>query len=170
MKSLKQILDEHGADKSSKHKYYEIYEPLFEENRDKPINFLEIGIWMGKGMEALLEYFPKANIYGIDIFSRMKPSDVPVLSHPRAHYAIGDSTDITTTSLIQKEFGVEFDYILDDGAHWPKANMLTFRHCSPFLKDGGLSRKAKEQLGWEPTPFAEGLARTIEELRRQKRI
>lgn len=138
MNELKTIFDKFGADKSSKHKYHEIYEPLFKENRNKEINFLEVGIWLGKGMEALLEYFPKANVYGIDIFTRMTPNDVPVLSHPRAHYAIGDTTEISTTSLLRKEFGVEFDYILDDGAHWPKANMLTFRHCSPFLKDGGL--------------------------------
>lgn len=136
--NLKAIFDKHGADKSSKHKYHEIYEPLFEPNRDKEINFLEIGIWYGKGMEALLEYFPKSQVYGLDIFSRMTPDDVPVLKDPRAHWAKIDTMDVKTTSVLDKEFGVKYDYILDDGAHYPRANMLTFRHCSPFLKKGGL--------------------------------
>ena len=26
---------------------------------------------------------------------------------------------------------------MDDGAHWPEANRLTFKHLSPFLKEGG---------------------------------
>jgi len=136
--NLKNIFDNNGTDKSSKHKYHEIYEPLFAPKRNEEINFLEVGIWYGHGMQSFLDYFPNGQIYGIDIFSRMTPDDVPALKNDRAHYVIGDTTSWSTSSLLTREFGVEFDYILDDGAHTPEANMLTFRHCSKLLKPGGL--------------------------------
>jgi SAM-dependent methyltransferase len=138
MIDLKQIFAKYNADKGYKHRYDEVYEPLFAPNRDKEINFLEIGIWKGLGMQALIDYFPNGQIYGADIFKRLTPADVPVLLHPRAHYLHADSTKPDITSLLESEFGVKFDYILDDGAHWPTANKLTFRHCVPMLKPGGL--------------------------------
>jgi SAM-dependent methyltransferase len=135
--NLKQIFEKHGTDKASKHKYHEIYEPLFEPKKNDEINFLEIGIWKGLGMASLIDYFPNGQIYGADIFTRMTPNDVPILQHERAHYIKADSMSWGITSLLERKFNVEFDYILDDGAHYPEANMLTFRHCSPFLKTGG---------------------------------
>ena len=137
MKTLRQIFDECKTDKGSKHSYDLIYEPLFEPNRMNPINFLEIGIWKGHGMAALHEYFPNAAIYGIDIFTRVNPEDVPILQEWRCDWAKGDSTDPRICSVLDAHFGVMFDYILDDGAHHPEANMLTLRHTWKFLKPGG---------------------------------
>jgi len=136
--TLQEIFEKNGTDKASKHKYHEIYEPLFKSNKNKKINFLEVGIWKGHGMQAMLDYFPKAQVYGLDIFSRMTPDEVPVLKDPRAHWAKADTTKSQTASVLATEFNVKYDYILDDGAHHPEANMLTFRYCSPFLKKGGV--------------------------------
>lgn len=137
MKTLRQIFDEHKTDKGSKHSYDRIYEPLFEPRRNDQINFLEIGIWKGLGMASLHEYFPNGNIYGVDIFTRINPEDVPILQEGRCSYVKGDSTKPEISSVLTREFGVQFDYILDDGAHHPEANMLTFRHTCKFLKPGG---------------------------------
>jgi SAM-dependent methyltransferase len=136
--NLKEAFDKNGTDKSTKHKYHEIYEPLFEPNKDNEINFLEVGVWKGHGMAAFLDYFSKAEVYGVDIFTRITPEEVPIFNHERAHWVKGNSLEPSITSLLRSEFGVEFDYILDDGAHYPEANMLTFRHMSPLLKSGGL--------------------------------
>jgi len=137
MNELGKIFTKHGADKASKHKYHEIYEPLFAPKKDEEINFLEIGIWMGYGMASLVEYFPKGMIYGVDIFSRMEVNDVPILDHDRTDYAKADTTKPEFSDVLSKTFDVQYDYILDDGAHYPEANMLTFRHASPYLKPGG---------------------------------
>lgn len=138
MNELGKIFTKNGADKATKHKYHDIYEPIFAPNRDKKINFLEIGIWKGHGMQSFLDYFPNGQIYGLDIFTRMSPDDVPALQNPRAHWAKVDTTTSKTSSILSTKFGVEYDYILDDGAHHPEANLLTFRNCIPYLKSGGI--------------------------------
>ena len=136
--SLKDLFDKHHTDKSSKHKYHEIYEPLWEPIRDKEINILEVGVWKGHGLAAMHEYFPNANLYGIDIFSRITPEEVDILKEDRVKWVKGDSTNIVSRSLIENAFGVEFDIILDDGAHCPASNMKTFQTLSPLLKDDGM--------------------------------
>lgn len=138
MKSLKQLFDTYGADKGHKHHYDNIYEKLFSPKRNEKINFLEVGIWKGLGMAALRDYFPNGEIYGIDIFTRIKPEQVHVLGLNRTHWIKGDSTNIAISGLLADQFGVQFDYILDDGAHYPEANKLTFRHLNQFLKPGGM--------------------------------
>ena len=137
MKSLREIFEENQTDKGSKHSYDTIYEPLFEPRRNDDINFLEVGIWKGHGMASLHDYFQNGRIYGIDIFTRMTPEEVPILQEWRCDWAKGDTTNPSISGLLVAKFGVMFDYILDDGAHHPEANMLTFRHLAPFLKVGG---------------------------------
>lgn len=152
---LKDLFHKWGCDKGHKHRYHEIYEPIFAPKKSEPINFLEIGIWKGAGAASLIDYFDDVNVYGLDIFTRMTPEEVPVLQHERMKWAKTDSTNIETVNVLAHDFGVEYDYILDDGAHHPEANLLTFRYCSPFLKSGGvyiiedvwpLERMSSEQL------------------------
>jgi cephalosporin hydroxylase len=76
-------------------------------------------------------------MYGIDIFTRIQPHQVPILEEWRVNWAKGDSTNPNIVSVLSNEFGVFYDYVLDDGAHTPKANKLTFRHVAPFVKPGG---------------------------------
>ena len=130
---LAEIFNKHGCDKTQRHNYHKIYEPYFKKLKDKKINILEIGVFRGAGMSALIEYFPKATVYGIDIFTRVDTDEVQVLQHPRARWMKGDSTK--ETNLFD---GVEFDLIIDDGYHTPEANKLSFRNTWPQLKEGGL--------------------------------
>tara|TARA_Y100000114_G_scaffold141431_1_gene147170 strand:- start:239 stop:856 length:618 start_codon:yes stop_codon:yes gene_type:complete len=136
---LGKLFRKYQCDKGTKHKYHKVYSELWESLRDEPINFLEIGIFQGLSTRAFLEYFPKANFYGIDIFSRLNPEDVPVLNNERVKWIKGDSMDHNIRSQIKKEWkDIQFDIILDDGKHTPEANQLTFKNISPFLKDNGM--------------------------------
>ena len=138
MPALKELFNKYQCDKSAKHGYHEVYEKLFGPKRNDPINFLEIGIFKGASTAALHEYFPNGTICGIDLFVREKENDLPILNEERVKYVKGDSMSYAITGLLSSEIGIEYDYILDDGAHYPEANMLTFRHMSPLLKSGGL--------------------------------
>ena len=132
--NLKELFDDDGCDKSHRHSYHEVYEPHFEPLRNEKINILEIGIFEGLSTSAFLDYFPNATIYGVDIFTRLNPEDVPVLEHERVKWAKGDST-------IMKELpweDVKFDIIIDDGKHTPEANKLTFENMFPYLKEDGM--------------------------------
>ena len=139
MSELLKLFDKHGCDKGSrKHFYNEVYEPHFEKVRNDPINILEIGVFLGESTAAFHEYFPNANIYGIDIFVRTSPEDLEILKEERVHFIKGDSMDPMIKTQIEEEWpGVKFDIIIDDGAHWPEANRLTFKHTAPFLKEKG---------------------------------
>lgn len=139
MSDLLKHFDDGDTDKGSrKHFYNEVYEPHFEPLRNEEINILEIGIFRGESLRAFHSYFPKANLYGIDIFTRVNPDDLGVLKRDRVHWLKGDSLSPTIVDLVNEKWpGVKFDIIIDDGAHWPEANRLTFKHMFQFLKDDG---------------------------------
>lgn len=122
------------------HYYHLEYEPEMEKRRNDPIKILEIGIFTGTSFNTWHEYFPNAEIYGIDIFTRLKPSDVPALALDRVHYIKGDSTKASITKTIADTWGedIRFDFIIDDGLHTPDANRLTFNHIVPYLADDGI--------------------------------
>ena len=47
--------------------------------------------------------------------------------------------DASLPNIIKNAWGkhIKFDFIIDDGAHYPEANRLTFENCYPFLKKNG---------------------------------
>lgn len=135
MKTLEEIFRSNKCDKID-HGYDAVYSKFFEKIRNySTINLLEIGIWKGASVDSWLEYFPNINIYGIDIFSRIKEEEVPALKNPRMHYIKGDSTNPNIREQIAEKWGenIKFDIVIDDGLHTPDANRLTFNHISPFL-------------------------------------
>mgnify|MGYP000032360983 FL=1 len=137
-KPLKELFDWHDCDKSQAHKYYKIYEKYFEEVRDEPINLLETGIFRGASTKAWLDYFPNAKIYTIDTFERVPPRKIGVLKSSRVRWFKGDSTHAGVGKRLIDNWGmIKFDFIIDDGAHWPEAQKNTFKNFFPFLKEGG---------------------------------
>lgn len=139
MKTLRELFDKHGCDKGSKkHKYDRCYELYMEDKREDSINLLEIGCFRGESIRAWFDCFPNANIYTIDIFERVDTSKIDILQEDRVHWLKADSMNASLPSRMRKKWGeVEFDFIVDDGAHFPEANRLTFNHCFPFLKRDG---------------------------------
>ena len=140
MGALRELFDEYECDKGTKkHMYDRCYEPYMEAKRNEPINILEIGCFRGESTKAFLDYFPHANIYTIDIFERVKPKDIEVLNDERCHWLKHDTTNAYLPTAMKNKWGdVKFDFIIDDGAHWPEANRKTFESCFPFLKEDGV--------------------------------
>ena len=139
MSDLLKLFDKHNTDKGSrKHFYQEVYEPHFEKIKNKDINILEIGVWKGESTAALHEYFPNAIVYGIDIFVRTNPEEISILNEDRVKWIKGDTMDPLIKDQCREAWpNVRFDIIIDDGAHWPEANRLTFKHLAPLLKKKG---------------------------------
>ena len=140
MGTLREMFDKHGSDKGSKkHKYDRCYEEFFEPVRNDEVNLLEIGCFKGDSTAAFREYFPNGNIYTIDIFERHTAESIDVLKQDRVHWLKHDTMHAGLPHAIRKTWGldIQFDFIIDDGAHWPIANRLTFENCFDFLKEGG---------------------------------
>lgn len=136
---LAKLFNKYNCDKASKHLYHTVYGPELEHLRDKPINILEVGVFKGASTAAWLEYFPQATIYGLDVFTRVEPKDIPVLNDPRVKWLKGDSTSIDViTSIKQAWPRIRFDVIIDDGLHTPRANASTLGNLFGLLKTNGI--------------------------------
>lgn len=129
------------TDKAS-HNFLTFYEKHIQKFRNERIRLLEIGIG-GKAHATLLkieggnslrtwaEYFPNAEIYGVDI-------DASCLDYKydtdRIKTIIGSQTDREFLNSIEGEF----DIIIDDGGHTMEQQMITFGCCFEKLKTGGV--------------------------------
>jgi len=134
--SVTVAFDRHGTDKGSTyHNYGRQYEDLMRPYQDKPIRFLEIGVFKGKSMPAWRDAFPNAQvIVGVDI-----DPECSVYSNADKGIVvlIGDATDPDTVNRINSTYG-PFDIIVDDGRHTNRAMIESFEKFFPLLADGGL--------------------------------
>ena len=73
---LKTLFDDYDCDKGTKkhHYYMNTMKNTLSHLKDEPINLLEIGTYLGASTQAFHDYFPKANIYTIDIFQENSTS------------------------------------------------------------------------------------------------
>ena len=140
MSILRDLFNRYNCDKGSKHNYERVYEQFFEPLKDKEINILEVGIYYGRSLQVWKEYFPKAQIYGIDTFQRIQPNEIQALSEDNIHWTTCDSTSLNCTSIVSNAFGqdTKFDIIIDDGLHTPEANAKTLKNFWPLLKRDGI--------------------------------
>ena len=141
--------NKHGTDKCKKHSYQYIYANLFEELKEKEINFLEIGIGNGNSLLLWHEYFQNAlNIFGIE----NNPKNIATTNSKLFYQSIDDaqqpghkreqkiqllegtSTDRGRTDHFEKEF---FDIIVDDGSHIIGDQLVTLLNLWDKLKING---------------------------------
>jgi hypothetical protein len=135
---LTQIAMRHGTDKWGGHFYTPVYHELFKDLRDRPLKMLEIGVGGfsfynagGHSLRMWAEYFPNADITGIDIV----PKRVPVPD--RVRILQGSQDDMAFLAKVGADHG-PFDIILDDGSHIPQHVVASFNGLFPHLKEDGL--------------------------------
>jgi hypothetical protein len=136
MESLDVIFNKYDTDKNSYfHNYTRQYDSLLEKFRDKPIKYLEIGVFNGGSIKAFRETFLNATcILGLDIDNRCKQYED---NNNNIFVEIGDATDSNFINKIINKYG-SFDIILDDGSHINKDVIESFELLFPLLNDNGL--------------------------------
>lgn len=134
--NLDKIFDSVDCDRGSKkHFYGEIYSQYWD--KAKPTKLMEIGIFKGAGLKAYDQYFDQVELLGLDTFQRVPPEDLDVLERDNVDWIKADSTDQTKAQEVISRYYKHFDFIVDDGLHFPEANMLTFQNYWSALKSGG---------------------------------
>ncbi len=129
-KSFKEISDNVDCDKSTYHEYDRIYPTFIEKWRNESINIFEIGIEQGKSMKIWENYFPHANIWGMDIQN--------TYNSPRCNVFIGDQSKIEDLINISNKIP-QCELIIDDGSHEPQHQLKTFNFLfKNVLKSGGV--------------------------------
>lgn len=123
-----------GTDKaSSHHNYTEIYAQHFEQIRNEPVRFLEIGIYEGGSVKMWEEYFPTAELHFIDAsFGAVK------YRSERSHYHLGDQANPKDLKQFIENSGGRFDIIIDDGGHTMRQQITSFIHLFPHVNPGGV--------------------------------
>lgn len=131
---LDQIALEAETDKSSAfHNYTKVYAKYLSKYRNKPIKFLEIGIYHGDSVKLWEKYFTKADLHFIDI-----NSDQILYHSDRSHYHYVDQTDKKGLVEFAKNVRRGFDVIIDDGGHRMDQIINSFQALFPFLNSGGM--------------------------------
>ena len=116
---------------SSKNRFgfIQIYEKYFDKIRNNRINILEIGIDKGDSLRIWRDYFPNANICGIDI----EKKDFKING---VDFFFGDQSDEIFLKTIIDKFN-SFDVIIDDGSHISKHIISSFKYLYPHLNNNG---------------------------------
>lgn len=133
----------HGTDKSSYgHGYARLYQRHFASRRPTVRKLLEIGVGgtsSGRGYETTeggqslrlwSDYFPNAEIVGIDINSK-------AISEPRIRFEQGDQSDQDFLRALIEKYG-PFDIVIDDGSHVGKHIIASFAALWSAVIPGGM--------------------------------
>ncbi len=135
MRSLDKIAHSLGTDKSSEiHNYCVKYEKWLPFNRLEPLTILEIGVLTGKSLLTWREYYPYAQIVGIDINPDCKQYED--LSKKIA-VEIGSQDDLEFLKTVIEKWG-PFDMILDDGSHMNSHVIASFNYLIDSVKSEGI--------------------------------
>ena len=134
--SVEEAFRKTKTDKLSRHGYHRFYQEAFRPYYNQSISLLEIGVLDGKSLESWGMIFPKANrIVGIT-YKRTKTNLAPGSKEKVVVYE-GDQGDASFLDQVIAAVGA-FDIIIDDGSHWPRHQLGTFRHLYPTLNWNGL--------------------------------
>ena len=125
--NLKPIAAKYGSDKCAWHSYGRIYDQLFYGKTVRKM--LEIGIGYkgllgekyqnGAGLRMWAEYFPEAEIYGLDL------REDALVNEGRIHSYQCDQGSIKSLRAAREAIGTGFDLIVDDGSHQPEHQILS---------------------------------------------
>lgn len=129
--TLTELFAKYPTDKLSAHSYAPLYEEVLAPYRESATAILEIGIEHGQSLRAWREYFPRANVYGIDnAKSKMFDEDRIATFH-------ADTTDRDGFLGVIYRLP-QLDIVFDDGGHVISCQLFTVAALWSKLKPGGL--------------------------------
>ncbi len=132
MTELCEIADGHGTDKAPWcWNYTPIYYDWLNPVREKMRTVLEIGVLKGQSLRTWRDFFPNANVYGVDNEERW------MISEPRIKTFLGDAYEHGFMSRVLQEVG-PVDFFVDDAMHHTaqQVDLLTFTW--PSIREDGI--------------------------------
>ena len=127
-----------NTDKWGAHWYTQHYNTHFKKIRHKKLNILEKGVGGyndpsqgGNSLRTWKKYFPKSNIYAIDIYDKKQ------LEEKRIKIFMGSQVDNLFLDDVCKKIG-KIDIIIDDGSHLNEHVIESFKTLFPKLSESGI--------------------------------
>lgn len=135
---LEELVDNSRTDKNTTHSYLPLYQNLLISKKNTATNVLEIGIQYGGSIKMWSDFFPNANVYGLDI---MDIKNVWKDIKNKDNIILYTSTDaynkiFFTDNLLNKD--IKFDFMLDDGPHSLESMIKFIKLYSQIMTDDGI--------------------------------
>ena len=128
--TLKQICSMYSTDKNCLHCYVdEVYEDLFKDIRKSAKRILEIGVDNGGSILMWREFFPEANIIGID--NKNCPQ---LINRDRIEFIASDAYNIELVDRLPSDF----DVIIDDGPHTLESMTFVIKEYLNKINQNGM--------------------------------
>ena len=113
--------------------YFDVYTRELSRFRDRPISFLEIGVFKGGSIPMWKGFFhDEARLCFVDI-----DPDCASLAEPGTHVEIGNQADPEFLLRLAETHG-PFDVILDDGSHICAHQIASYEALWPHMANGGV--------------------------------
>jgi hypothetical protein len=169
--NLHELGKKHGTDKwDNSHtflgeSYLHIYERYLDPLRNNRINILELGVRNGNSLRLWKEYFPLADVYGLDFNPQCKQHE-----EQRIEILIAPQDDEAQLSALAERVG-GFDVVLDDASHINHLTCASFEILFPILNPGGFYMIEDLGMSWvnytrhvDDPSFMEGVLKTHVEM------
>lgn len=115
--------------------YANYYEPFFKPIQEKVTNICEIGVQKGASVKTFQDYFPNAQIIGLDIGDKSQFNTSRITTQI-LNQSKPDQLENFVTQC--EKSNIKFDIILDDGSHDIEHQQLTFGKFFKLLKPKGI--------------------------------
>lgn len=130
--SLEVLGRKHGTDKITLHGYHVWYERHFSAIRNERLTLLEIGVAGGASIRMWEDYFPQAQIIGVDCIPECKRFES---AHTRIF--IGDQANPDFLRHVAGDIGTPLTVVIDDGGHLMHQQQVALCVLFPFVRSGG---------------------------------
>jgi SAM-dependent methyltransferase len=135
-KSLRTLYTDHTGKVSDKWALFiDVYDRVLGPFRERPIDFIEVGVQNGGSLEIWAKFFPEARtLVGCDNDPRCGEL---AFDDPRIRVVVGPINETATYREIAKHM-TGFDVFIDDGSHTSPDIVSSFVNYFRFLRPGGL--------------------------------
>ena len=141
--TLEELGRKHGTDKAHGG-YLRLYDLLLSHRRHVARKVLELGVGSpsamihvvgyqaGASLRMWAEYFPQADIYGLD------NDPATMVTGERIHTLVGSQAKLFDLQCVAALAERPFDLIVDDASHLPEDQVFSALSLRPFMAHGGL--------------------------------
>jgi len=113
--------------------YLDVYAHYFDEIRHDVRTVLEIGVWRGESLMMWREYFPAAEVWGLDIDPELPPNTT---LGERVQVVTGSQTD--PQAIWKVAPGRTLDVVIDDGSHLARHMVASWEALWGRVSRGGI--------------------------------
>jgi len=116
------------------HNYTPAYYELFKDRQQTVKRVLEIGVNYGPSLRMWREFFPNAEIVGLDCNEQCLFNDGRI----RCFAADQGNAESLLDAMERAGINDRYDLIIDDGSHFPAHQLLSAQVLMPFLEFDGV--------------------------------